>query len=138
MTKDFKAIFRHSNFEEDQPVVGSMQDIISLFRRIDWVSAFHEYPTQETFPELIVTSLANGDALYIQYLGSGDVFQCTTIITIPRPIFGLDVWLSREQWESEAVELRSACVVEALGAFAGKDAGRLQDLWSQARAQASK
>ena len=132
--KSLKAVFRHTDFKEDSPVTGLPEDMIALFRRIDWPSAFNEHEERATFPELIVSSLANGDALYIQYLGSGDLFQCTTYITIPKPIFGLDIWLFRDHWESEEVEFRAAAVVDALAAFGRKDAAHLRQLWTAAKA----
>jgi hypothetical protein len=89
----------------------------SLFHRIDWAAALGDHTKRETFPELIVERQANGDLLNLQFLGSGDLFQCAAIITIPRPILGLDIWLARDRWESDAVELSAGAVTDALTAL---------------------
>lgn len=132
MTQPFKATFRHSDYTEDAPLKGSIDEVISLFHRIDWAAALGGHTKRETFPELIVEREANGDLLNLQFLGSGDLFQCATIITIPRPILGLDIWLTRDRWESDAVELSAGAVTGALMAFGDGDAKRLQALWMRA------
>ncbi|MBL9096712.1 MAG: hypothetical protein JNK07_07275 [Alphaproteobacteria bacterium] len=43
----------------------------------------------------------------------------------------MDIWLTREQWESDALELPVEAAVDALKAFDESDVSRLRALWSQ-------
>jgi hypothetical protein len=132
MPKPLKATFRHSDFRDDSPVMGSFDEIVSLFRRIDWAAAYHEHAEPWTFPELIVEREANGDVFNLQFLGPSGLFQCATIISIPRPVLGFDIWLTRDLWESDAVEFAAGAVIDALAAFSDRDATRLRSLWAHA------
>ena len=129
MTKSFKGTFRHSDYAEDPPVAGSIEDMISLFRRIDWTAAMHEHAEQQTFPELIVERIANGDLFNLQFIGPGDIFQCAAIVTIPKPFLGMDIWIFRERWESDEIELSADAAIGALAAFGAGDTKQLRGLW---------
>lgn len=66
--------------------------------------------------------------------------RATASATLPRMkfvmpvaprILGVDIWLTREQWESDALELPVEAAVDALKAFDESDVSRLRALWSQ-------
>lgn len=128
----FKATFRHSDYTEDTPVVGTIDRIVSLFRSIDWPTSAPDFGSRNIFPELIVENQSNGDLLNLQGLDAGHRFQCSVILTIPNKVWGLDLWIFRETWESAAVELVADRAIEALQAFGRSDAMELKAIWSSA------
>lgn len=128
----FKGTYRHSDYSEDPPIEGTIESIISLFRSIDWPATPPDIGSRSTFPELSVVDLANGDLLNLQALDAGHCFQCTAILTIPKKVWGLDIWIFRETWESEAVELTADRAIEALQAFGRGDSEGLKSIWSAA------
>ncbi len=128
MTKPFKATFRPADGADDSSIMGSMEDVVSLFRATDWPAAWSRNGGDPTaFPELVVERVSNGDALYLAFDGSRGHFQCTTIVTVPKKVLGLA--LMSDDWESDAANLRSESIAGVLAAFGAKDIEKLRAFW---------
>jgi len=131
MTKPLRATFRPVDGTADSSIVGSLEDVLALFRSTDWPTAWSKNGGNPTaFPELVVERVSDGDALYLGFDGSKGDFQCTTIVTVPKKVLGLA--LMSDDWESDAVNLPPKTIADVLAAFGAKDIDKLRAFWAAA------